>query len=390
MDICPECEKVILSDYKFCPRCGNSLYGERPSGDAASATADKPATAEKEQTVSKKDDRAIRFFNVAQDLNSAANIDQLLQKIGEAVEEILYAERSSIMLLDETGKNLYFKSASGEDILKKLLVPVGQGIAGWIAENKKPDIVNDPYNDERFSPETDKKTGFKTNSIIGVPMLMGDELIGVVEAINKIDGQFDQKDMETLLGFAGLAAVSIVNTTLKTDQKNFFSNMLDFMVMASESLNSAEITDKGHAWEMARYAPQIGKEIGLQGENLQLLNYAALIHDIGFLGLENMELVGIQLNTELDDEKKFRLHPVIGGEMIKGIKIMQELMPFIRYHHRYRNGTGFPENIPPENITPEIEIISILERFFILKDKEKVEPDRFSPEVFQAFLKIVP
>lgn len=373
MDICPKCEKVILSDYKFCPRCGCSLRGEKPSVYAG------------EQS----DDRTISFFNVAENLSTATNIDRLLQKIGESVEEIIGAERSSIMLLDETGENLYFKTATGEEILKKLKIPVGQGIAGWIAQNKKPDIVNDPYNDERFSPETDKKTGFKTNSIIGVPMIVDNELIGVVEAINKKDRKFNNYDMETLEGFAGLAAVSIVNTRLKTDQKNFFSNMLDFLVMGSEALGNPEPTQKGHIWEMARYAPQIGRELGFPKEKLQLLNHAALIHDIGFLGLENMELVGIKIDMELSTEKKFYLHPAIGGEMVKGIKIMQELLPFIRYHHRYKNGTGFPENVPPEKITQEIEIISILENYFMVLDKEKIEPDKFSPEVFQAFLKII-
>jgi len=380
MDTCPQCEKIILSDYKFCPRCGFSLYGEPPVGtDGQNETARDSC-----------DSSAVKFFNVAQNLSTADNIDQLLEMIGKAVEELLNAERSSIMLLDESGKNLFFKTATGEEILKKLKVPVGKGIAGWIAQNKKPDIVNAPYNDSRFSSDTDKATGFKTRSIVGAPMIAGNELIGVAEAINKRDGDFTQDDMEMLIGFAGLAAVSIVNTRLKTDQGNLFLNLIEFLVMGSESLGNPEPTMKGHAWEMARFALEIGKELEFSVEKQQLLQNAAFVHDIGFLGLENTELVGIKIEQELNDSAKYRLHPIIGAEMVKGIKIMQNLIPFIKYHHRYKNGEGFPENIPTEDITPEIEVISILEDYLSTNNKEQVNQLRYSKEVYDAFMKSVP
>ncbi|MFC2061154.1 GAF domain-containing protein [Elusimicrobiota bacterium] len=384
MDNCPQCKEILLKGYRFCPKCGCPLTGESP----AAVKSIKEQAADNSD-VTENRDIALKFFNVAQNLTIAQDVDQLLPKIGQAVEEILQAERSSIMLLDETGKNLYFKTASGgDDILKKLKIPLGMGVAGWIAQNKKSDIVNDPYNDERFSRETDKKTGFTTKSIVGVPLLVGDELVGIAEAINKKDGKFSAKDLEILTGFAGLAAVSIVNTRMKTDQKNFLSNMLDFLVLGSEALGKPEPTPKGHTWEIARYAPQIGKFLNFSRAKLQLLNHAALVHDIGFLGLENPQLVGLDINKELSDEIKYRLHPVIGGEMVRGIKLMRRLAPFILYHHRYKNGTGFPENIPPEKITPEIEIISILEEHAALKDKSKIDPAKFSPEVYQAFIKV--
>ncbi|MFH1415262.1 MAG: GAF domain-containing protein [Elusimicrobiota bacterium] len=382
MNSCPKCDKIILTDYKFCPKCGYSIAGDSSETTAAAPPAPLSDTG--------TDARALKFFNVAQSLSTANNIDQLLNKIGQAVEDLLDAERSSIMLIDESGENLYFKSATGEDILKKLKIPLGHGVAGWIAQNRKADIVNDPYNDARFSPETDKKTGFRTNSIIGAPMILGDDLVGIVEAINKKNGKFSDHDMETLLGFAGLAAISIADTKLKTDQNNFFSNMLDFLVMGSEALGHPEPSPKGHTWEIARYAPQIGKELEMTTETLHLLNHAALIHDIGFLGLENTELVGIKIDIDLNDVAKFKLHPVIGAEMIKGIKTMKNLSSFILYHHRYRNGTGFPENIDPDKITEEMEVISILEDYFTLGNKETIDPCRYSPRVFQAFSKIVP
>ncbi|MBN2407931.1 MAG: GAF domain-containing protein [Elusimicrobia bacterium] len=384
MNICPKCEKVILSDYKFCPRCGYSIYGKKGAEEPAHAVPAAAPVAAGEDT-----SKVLQFFNVAQTLTTADDIDLLLKKIGSAVEEILGAERSSIMLLDDTGENLYFKTATGEDILKKLKIPVGMGVAGWIAQNKKPDIVNDPYNDERFSPDTDKKTGFKTRSIVGAPMMVGDELVGIVEAINKTDGEFTKDDMNTLMGFAGLAAVSIVNTKLKTDQKNFFSNMLDFLIIGTEALSSPEPTKSGHAWEIAKYVPHIGRELGFDRDKIHLIHNAALMHDIGFLGLANPELIGLRIDRELDSNAKYRLHPIIGSEIVKGIKMMHDMGPYILYHHQFKDGSGFPENLPLDQITPEIEVISILEQYCIRKDKRALDPKKFSPAVYRAFDKVI-
>ncbi len=376
MDNCKECGKIILSDYRFCPRCGLSIFGDAPKG-RDSNDGNEP-----------EGDAASRFFSLARELSEAANIDALLKKIGGAIEEILCAERSSILLLDETGENLYFKTATGEDILKTLRLPIGKGIAGWIAQHRESLLVNDPYSDERFSPETDKKTGFRTKSIAGVPMIFNSRLIGVCEAINKKSGDFTERDIETLCGFSGLAAVSIANLQLRADQKNLYSNLIEFIVMAADSLSRPEPSPRGHAWEMARMAPLMGKELGMPLHTQQLLQRAALIHDIGFLGLEYPELIGINIDRKLNNDARYRLHTVVGSEMIKGIKVMKELRPFISCHHRYRNGEGFPEKISPETITLETEIIAILEDLMLKGDKAAIDPGRYTGEVFEALNKI--
>ncbi len=380
MDKCKRCKKILLPEYRFCPRCGFSIYGETP---------EKNLEVKKEESgsVVRQNENVTEFFKMAQSLTTADNIDLLLQKIGSTIENLLNAERSSIMLLDETGKNLYFKTATGEDILKKLKIPVGEGIAGWIAQSQKPEIVNDPYSDERFSPETDKSTGFTTRSIVGAPMMIKDKLIGVAEVINKRTGGFKEEDMNTLEQYAQMAAATIENLQYQVEQKNLFSNMLDFLVISGDALSSPEKTSKGHPWEMAKLAPQLAKELGFSREKQQMLQNAAMIHDIGFIGLENTELIGINIDVHLDNESKYMLHPIIGAEMVKGIKKFKSLSKIIRNHHRYRNGEGFPENIPQGEITKESEIISVLEDYMINRDG--INLDKFSPEIRAAFRKIM-
>ncbi len=392
MDTCPKCDKVILSDYKFCPRCGNSLVPGQlePEKDREQTDDIENISTRTSSDNNRNIEKKLQFFNIVTRLSKSENIDHLLNNISQAVEDILKADRSSIMLLDETGENLYFKTATGEEILKKLKIPVGKGIAGWIAKNRKPVIVNNPYQDERFSPETDRKTGYRTDSIVGSPLIYRNKLLGIVEAINKKDGEFTPEDKEMLMGFAGLAAATIDNTQLLAKQKNFFSNMQDFLVMGIETLVYPEKTIQGHSWEMARYVNSFGKELNISADKINNLHSAAMLHDIGFLGLENTELVGISIDTQLNDNAKFRLHPVVGAEMIKSINLITDLMPYIKAHHRYIDGSGFPENLPVQNITPDMEIISILEYYLIVKDKNKVPRQKFSADVYKAFQKLIP
>ena len=111
-------------------------------------------------------------------------------------------------------------------ILKESIeIPLGVGIAGWVAKEKQPLIVNDVMKDGRFFDAVDKSTGFVTRSILAVPVLYGDELLGVIEVLNPIGKpNFDEADKELMTGFANIAAVAIFRARLleeKLQQQRF-------------------------------------------------------------------------------------------------------------------------------------------------------------------------
>ncbi|NLB34898.1 MAG: HD domain-containing protein [Elusimicrobia bacterium] len=133
----------------------------------------------------------------------------------------------------------------------------------------------------------------------------------------------------------------------------------------------------------------MAKELGMSTSKQQLLQQAALIHDIGFLGLDHPKLIGLNIKDNLNDLARYKLHPIVGSEMIKGIKFMQKLAPIIAVHHRYRNGEGFPENLPIEQISPESEIISILEDYLEKGSIDKIKTERYSESSLQALKNII-
>jgi signal transduction histidine kinase/putative methionine-R-sulfoxide reductase with GAF domain len=150
-------------------------------------------------------------------LSSKLEIGEVLVAVMELATEIVAAEASSILLLDERTNELYFDVALGRARagLKQIRLRVGEGLAGWVAEKKAGVIANDVAHDSRWTSRADKATDFDTRSILAVPLTLKGRLIGVVEAINKKTPEgFSADDQQVLEAFAAQAAIAIENARL--------------------------------------------------------------------------------------------------------------------------------------------------------------------------------
>ena len=158
-----------------------------------------------------------KLVQVATKLNSTLNLDELLQLIMTSAADLLAAETSSLLLVDEKTSELVFEVVAGGPAqeLAGMRVPSGQGIAGWALERREPVVVDDPANDSRFYREVGTSTGFETRNLVAVPLLVKDKAIGVVEVINKIGDQgFTPLDLDIAQALASFAAVAIDNASL--------------------------------------------------------------------------------------------------------------------------------------------------------------------------------
>jgi sigma-B regulation protein RsbU (phosphoserine phosphatase) len=158
-----------------------------------------------------------QLIQVTTMLNSTLNLNELLQLIMTSAADLLHAETSSLMLVDEETGELTFEVATGEpgQEVIKFRVPPGQGIAGWVVENAQPLVIENPAEDPRFYDRLDKATGFETRNILAVPLQVKDRVIGVVEVINKKDApSFSQKDLELAVALTNQASVAIDNTRM--------------------------------------------------------------------------------------------------------------------------------------------------------------------------------
>ena len=147
-----------------------------------------------------------------QQITSEGNLLLLVDQILYSAMEVLNAEGGSLLLPDEETGELAFVLVHGdvENELRGFRIRGDVGIAGWVATNRKPLIINNPRQDARFSPEIDETFGFITRSILCVPMIARGRLIGVIELLNKYDSnEFNEADM-TLLSILGqVAAIAL-------------------------------------------------------------------------------------------------------------------------------------------------------------------------------------
>jgi len=150
-------------------------------------------------------------------INSSLDLSRLLLSVMESVKSVFRTESCSILLVDKEKNELYFHIVAGEkqEELSKLRVPIGQGIAGAIAVTKKPMIINDAQSDPRVFKSVDKAVDFVTRNILGAPLIVNDEVIGVMEAINTIDrNNYNSNDIDLFLSFSDAAALAIQKTRL--------------------------------------------------------------------------------------------------------------------------------------------------------------------------------
>src|SRR5438477_12495022 len=131
-----------------------------------------------------------RVFEATRTITSTLRLSELLETVMRLASEVARAEASALLLLDPATGELFFDVALGEKggAVQQIRLKKGEGIAGWVAENKQPAVVNDVQSDPRWTQRADQTTAFKTRAILAVPMEVREKLIGVVEVVNRSDG----------------------------------------------------------------------------------------------------------------------------------------------------------------------------------------------------------
>jgi GAF domain-containing protein len=158
-----------------------------------------------------------RLVEIATLLNSTLELDPLLRAIMGAAAELLRADSSSLLLIDEETGDLFFQIVTDDpkQKIEQQRVPAGQGIAGWVAVNAQPLAVDDPASDPRHYQAIDQASGLETRNLLAVPLVVKDRVIGVAEAINKQGAPgFSSGDLELAVALASQAAVAIDNARL--------------------------------------------------------------------------------------------------------------------------------------------------------------------------------
>lgn len=201
------------------------------------------------------------LLEVFESVSTELDLDNLIQLIMLKAAEITRADRSSLFLMDETTNELWTKYAKG---LETITLRTKKGLVGQVAKNKKAVIVNDPYNHPSFDPSVDLKTGYKTKSILSVPVFTKNgSILGVIQVINKLVGDFENSDLSILEGFATQIRIAVENAQLFSQ----ISSMKNYLSTLVENLDNGIITIDNHS-SIQTINKTFYKMFGLEETNL--------------------------------------------------------------------------------------------------------------------------
>ncbi len=299
------------------------------------------------------------LIRVAMSLNSETNLDHLLDLIIEESNRLLEADRCSLFLVDHGKKEVYTKIALGTEG-REIRVPLGKGLAGTVAQTGETINIHDAQNDPRHAGNV---SGYVAHTILTMPLKThSGKTVGVIQAINKKAGYFDQRDEELLAAFCGLAAVSIENATLRRDIERMFNS---FVTTMAKTIDARSPQTSGHSERVSQYAGKIAAQLGMTAEQVRVVELAGLLHDYGKIGVPEAILMKPGRLTE-EEWVWMHSHVVQTREILSNIYFIGELnrIPLIAgQHHERVNGKGYPEGLKGAAIEYEAKILAVADVF---------------------------
>jgi sigma-B regulation protein RsbU (phosphoserine phosphatase) len=199
-------------------------------------------------------------------ISSSLNLDQILENVMLISKKVMNADASSLMLIDEKTNELVYEVALGkvgEKLKHEFRLKMGQGIAGTVAQEGKPLLLEDAYTHPKFHRAHDDATGYRTKSMITVPLKVGDRITGVAQVINRLDNKpFDIDDLDLFIALCSLAAIAIENAKMHKSlmEKQRLVKDMEFARTVQESFLPQKAPEISSYKFSAHYTP--AQEVG--------------------------------------------------------------------------------------------------------------------------------
>lgn len=346
----------------------------------------------------KSKDQLSVLYQISRTISSTLKLDDILQTILDFSIKISGADRGSIMLLDKKKRIFFIKIpySKSEKNIDKITFSENENTIGWVVKNKKFLYIEDLENDKHFSKI--KIILRQIKQLLIIPIIVEDKVIGVINLENT---SLNPDTIDLLMSFSEGAAVAINNARLyQKIQDSYF----EIAKALSQAIEAKDPYTHGHSARVVEYTVLIAQKLDLQEEEKELLKYAAMLHDIGKIGVR-----GIVLNNpkgltgeEYDEIKK---HPLVGESIIKPIELLQPIRPLIKHHHEWYNGKGYPDGLSGENIPLGARILAVADAYDAMKsdrpyrkalteetaiqELKRGNGTQFEPKIVEVFLEIL-
>ncbi len=354
------------------------------------------------------------LISVATNLTAELDFDRLFPLIIGKVSEAMAAERTSLYFIDWERNEMRTKVAEQVDQIR---MPMGKGIAGKVAETGETINVPDAWDLPYFNAEYDKMNNFRTKAVLCVPIQNREgERIGVIQVINKVGKErFDEKDEMLIMGLSSQVAIALENSMLHEEIHLSFDSSIQTL---SATVDAKHPLTAGHSKRVTEYSLMIGEEMGMSDQEMEVLKYAALLHDIGKIGIRDKILLKNGRFTK-EERTEMNTHPLKTKIILDNFRFpraLQNVPEVAAYHHEKINGQGYAEGLTGDQLPLGSMIIAVADVFDALTShrdypkytsEETLSPEplplttvisimendagnHFNPDVVRCFLACLP
>ncbi len=299
------------------------------------------------------------LLKVSSAISSEINLDDVLRTIVRKTQEITRADVCSLRLL-ERGWLVPRSSVghSNEYLRRQKKLRVGESLAGLAVQEKRMITVDLTQDKLHTSFELMREEGMR--SFLCTPLIVKGKVVGALSIYTKRKVDYLNQDAKDFMSFlAEQCAIALDKARLYGEAKEAY---ISSIAALSSAIDARDEYTAGHSREVAEYACACGKKLGFSTERLKGLEYAALLHDIGKIGIPDYIL--LKPSSLADSEWQIvKTHPRRGEEILKPLHFLKDVIAFVRQHQERYNGTGYPDGLKDKKISLEAKILSVVDAY---------------------------
>lgn len=322
-----------------------------------------------------KSDPLVSLVKIGRSITAVTDIDILLRVIAEETKIAIQADRCTVFMYDKDKNELWSKVALGMDS-QEIRFPADKGLAGYVVKTGEPLNIPDAYNDPRFNPDIDKETGYHTKTILCMPIKNNNqEIIGAFQVLNKLGGVFTKGDEDLLVAIGGSASIALENAQLFEQQKELYKEQKilfeSFIDTLATSIDARDKITAGHSSRVKLYSMLIVDALDCDEKFKEIVEKAAILHDIGKIGIRDSVL---QKEGKLTDEeyKHIQEHVKITHDILEKIHTSEDFKQITEIacsHHEKFDGSGYYRHLSGENIPYGGRILAVADVFDAITSK---------------------
>lgn len=298
-------------------------------------------------------------------LNSNIEIEEVFENILYQMVHVVGAEAGTLWVLNKEQEEIKVVAAYGPSASSILNVKMkkDEGIVGKVILTGEPQLIENVSDDPNWSNRMDTASGFITKSMITVPLMVKGNVLGALQLLNKKElAFFSEQDITLAVALANQSALALHNSQMYDELYRMFLSMIRTL---AKVLDARDPYTAGHSERVATYSLWIAKRLGLETQQCDELYKAALLHDIGKIGIPDAILRKPDRLTDLEFEV-IKQHPEIGAEILSNMEPKSAMFYAIqtaRSHHERMNGTGYPDKLAGYDIPLFARIVGVADAF---------------------------